>query len=95
MIWEMLAAIGMGFVAHQTILITARMPIGWRNITEHIIGVTAAYPSFLLFKRRLTNGNGASAAYWLGYIFFGMGVAVGWLVDTLSDGKELKIRKEV
>lgn len=88
MIWEILIAAVTGFVTHQSIAVTARMPDGWRNLTEHAIGVAAAYPLYLLFRRRFTNGNGANASYWLAFVFVGMGVALGWLLDTLHGGQE-------
>jgi len=83
-IFEIIASIVCGLVAHQTRLVTYKMPNGWRNLVEHVIGVTAAYPSFLLFKRKL-NGQGAEAAYWLAYLGVGMGVALGWLIDTIQE----------
>jgi hypothetical protein len=89
MIIEILVSVVAGLAAHQTISITARMPDGWRNIVEHAIGVTGAYPVFLLFRRRLGNGRDRSdAAYWLAFLWFGMGVALGWLVDTFNQRKE-------
>lgn len=85
MIIEFILSVVIGLVAHQSITVTARMPDGWRNIVEHAVGVTATYPAFVLFRRRLKNGTGAEAAYWLAFLGVGIGVALGWLIDTLRD----------
>jgi hypothetical protein len=84
MIWQILAAALGGLVAHQTIHVTARISHGWRNLAEHAVGVVGAYPFFLIFRRSLRNGvDRSDSAYWLAFLWFGAGVALGWLVDTL------------
>lgn len=83
MIVEFLASILGGIAAHQTRRITEQLTPGWRNITEHGVGVLCVYPFFLWFRRSLRNGKDRSdAAYGMAFLGVGIGVAFGWLIDT-------------
>jgi len=82
----MVLSVIVGLLAHQTRRVTCNLPHGWRNLSEHVIGVVAAFPAFLLFRRKLRNGKDRSdVAWWLAFLGVGLGVAGGWLLDTGMD----------
>ena len=82
-----------GFVCHQSARVTRRMPPGWQNLTDHTIGVVTLTPLTLLWfdfihvdgstreqiKREILGATGIAA---LGY---GIGNALAWVVDTISN----------
>lgn len=79
--------IGAGLALHQTASITHRMPVGWEQLAGTAIGVEGTFPLFVLMMKRLgldeETRMRASAAYQLAFLCVGIGVAIGWLVDTM------------
>jgi len=97
MIPTLISAVLGGFIAHKSNDVFDSMPGvfsgGWREITGHIIGVLGAYP----FLEMLYPAFGIPrslfpklrASYLIAYMFFGIGVALGWLYDTIQHHKRL------
>jgi len=77
--------VGLGL--HQTASITHKLPEGWEQLTGTAIGVEGTFPLFLLIlkKQKFTNQQIAHAgvAYQIAFLFVGIGVAIGWMMDTL------------
>jgi len=76
-----------GLGLHQTASITHKMPEGWEQLAGTAIGVEGTFPLFVILLKRLKVPNDvivlASAAYQLAFLMVGIGVAIGWLIDTL------------
>jgi hypothetical protein len=88
LIAEILLASTGGLLLHQAKRITIRAPHGWRELTDHTIGVVGTLPFAWLFWRRLDTAkppHRAIAACLLAFLCVGIGVAFGWLLDTLQD----------
>jgi polyferredoxin len=71
-----------GYFAHWTYLLTGRLSNGWSQLSAYTLGVLFAFPFVAIIhndladikepKKRLT------AAYFLAYLAFGIGTAIGW-----------------
>ena len=76
-----------GLALHQTASITHKLPEGWEQLTGTAIGVEGTFPIFLMIlnKQKFTGQQIAHAgvAYQIAFLCVGIGVAVGWLIDTL------------
>lgn len=61
---------------------------GWREITGHIVGVLATYPFVELLYHAFDVPRELypklRAAFLMAFTFFGVGVALGWLYDTIQ-----------
>ncbi len=79
--------IAAGVALHQTASITGKIPQGWEQLTAYAIGVEGTFPIFVLLMGRLGLPQDAitraGAAYQLAFLLIGIGVALGWLADTL------------
>lgn len=72
---------------HLTYTITGSLPNGYSQIAAYSIGVTGAYP----FVRQIFDdlddihdlGTRLLAAYFLAFLAFGMGTALGWRIYPL------------
>lgn len=80
-----------GLALHQTASITHKMPTGWGYLAGLVIGVEGTMPFFYLLLRRFGVAGPvialAIAAFELAFLFVGLGVAFGWLIDTIFDIK--------
>lgn len=78
-----------GLALHQTSSLTQKMPVGWRELTGPAIGVIGSIPSFLLWlygldpMRRKNPYTWSIAAYLISFLGVGVGVAIGWISDTI------------
>ena len=79
-----ITAVG-GYLLHKFRRITERMDNGWQQLTSYAIGVMGVLPFFLLFTKRTGKKNRCFIAYIFAFLFAGVGVAVGWLVDSIGD----------
>jgi len=93
MIVLMLISIVGGLVIHQTRRFTDSLARGWSDMTNDAIGVLAAFPfAFLFYRWTRPNDGGVTMdedakftiAYFFGFVFFGIGVVLGWLIDTIK-----------
>jgi hypothetical protein len=79
--------IATGIALHQTASITGKIPHGWERLTAYVIGVEGTFPVFVLLMNRLGLPQDAiiraGAAFQLAFLLIGIGVAAGWLFDTL------------
>ena len=79
--------IAAGIALHQTASITGKIPHGWERLTAYVVGVEGTFPVFVLLMARLGISQDvivrASAAYQLAFLLIGIGVALGWMGDTL------------
>lgn len=75
-----------GFLMHLARRKTNKMPHGWRELTNYALGVAGSFPFVMLFWRGLGEdvkpAKRGFAAYLLGFLGVGGGVALGWLWDT-------------
>ena len=86
-----------GFVTHRVNDVFDSLPHvfsgGWREITGHIVGVLATYPFlemiYVTFGIPRELFNKLRAAYLMAFTFFGVGVALGWLYDTVKHNERL------
>lgn len=78
-----------GFLLHKTRRITERMPMGWSELTSYAVGIIGVLPLFVLFGKRLgKREHRCFIAYLLSFLFAGVGVALGWLVDTMAENDD-------
>lgn len=86
---ELLISIVGGLLLHQSKRIVDRMPGGWDRMSAYAIGYLGTLPFVSLFWRGLGDeikpAKRGFAAYMLGGIGVGAGVALGWLIDTLKE----------
>jgi hypothetical protein len=79
--------IAAGIALHQTASITGKIPHGWERLTAYVIGVEGTFPVFVVLMTRLGVPQDAiiraGAAFQLAFLLIGIGVAAGWLFDTL------------
>lgn len=87
MIRDFFVFVAAGIALHQTASITQKMANGWGYLAGIAIGVEGTYPAFVVLMKRLGLRDDviarASAAYQLAFLSIGIGVALGWLFDTL------------
>jgi hypothetical protein len=85
MILDFLLMALFGFGLHQTRNITAEMPNGWQNISEHSVGgagLLVAWPYW--YKRMYTLPEGfirGWLALAMALLSVGAGVVAGWYLD--------------
>lgn len=76
-----------GLLLHQTASITHRMPKGWQQLTGTTIGVQGTLPFFAMFLKRLGLSKDAifkaCVGFQVAFLCVGIGVAGGWVIDTL------------
>lgn len=94
MIRRFVFAFVIGFLSHRTRDITKNMPDGWRNLTDHTIGVITLSPAIIIWWRFLHWQPFADddqvereilAAIGLAAIGYGAGNAVAWVVDAITE----------
>lgn len=78
-----------GLFLHQTRRATARLPRGWRDLTNYAVGVAGTFPLFVFWNYRLRelNGRRAYISYLLSFLSVGAGVAAGWMIDTFAENE--------
>ena len=78
-----------GLLLHQTASITHKMPKGWQQLTGTTIGVQGTLPFFAMFLKKMGLPNKviflAIMAFQVAFLCVGIGVAGGWVVDTIFD----------
>ena len=88
MIVELFIATVGGFIMHLSRRQTNRMPHGWRELANYSLGVAGGFPFVGLFWRGLGDevkpAKRGFAAYRLGFLCVGAGVAIGWLADSFA-----------
>ncbi len=70
-----------GYLAHQLRGHTERFANGWASMARHVIGVVCVFPFALLVFKETEGAQPAArftAAYFLAFLFFGIGNAIGW-----------------
>jgi len=76
-----------GLLLHQTASVVLKMPKGWQHLAGPTIGVEGAFPFYVLFLKRMGFDKDtifkASLAYQVVFLCIGLGVAFGWMLDTL------------
>ena len=76
-----------GLGLHQTASITHKMPEGWEQLAGTTIGVLGAFPIVRMWHKELSDVENPdtrlTAAYLVGFLGVGSGVALGWLLDLL------------
>jgi len=86
-IFYFLSALIGGLLLHQTASITHKMPEGWEQLAGTTIGVEGTFPFFVMFLKRMGLDSDkifkASVAYQVAFLCIGIGVALGWLLDTI------------
>ena len=77
-----------GLLLHQTRRVVERMPSGWERLASYAIGAAGAFPFIGLFWSRLGDEvkpvKRGFAAYLMGFLSVGAGVALGWILDSLK-----------
>jgi len=98
MIGLALITIVAAFMLHFTKIYVDKIKAeGWNKLTSYTLGVTFAFPFcrgfFMLLVERLapeieswrdTLNIVFTVAYFVGYLFFGMGTALGWLFQFIT-----------
>ena len=83
-----LSAVLGGLALHQTASITQKMGKGWEQLAGPTIGVEGTFPFYLMFLKKLGFSNDkifkAGLAYQAVFLCVGVGVAAGWVLDTLA-----------
>ncbi len=79
-----------GFFCHQFRRITERVfDRGWLDLVHYGMGVTAVLPFALRIRRRLpVSALRFTISYVLAFTGFGVGVVIGWFVDTVFDRRQ-------
>lgn len=85
---ELVIGIAWGLITHQAERITRRIPGGWQEMTNYGIGVLCVFPFFNIVHARIPNMTSqprqkAQIAYILSFVFFGVGVGIGRILDAL------------
>jgi len=84
-----------GLLLHQTASITHKMPKGWQQLTGTTIGVQGTLPFFCLFLKRIGFTNDqifkAMLVFETAFLCVGIGVAGGWVIDTIFNIDREKI----
>lgn len=78
-----------GYVAHQTRRYTDILAHGWRDLVNYAIGVVGSIPFAVLLLRLQPRQDGDDesrclVAMIIGFVSFGAGVVLGWLLDTIN-----------
>ncbi len=76
----MLLAGVVGYHAHKLREPTERFANGWGSLARRVIGVVMVYPfaKALYHKAGGVDGEAFTVGYWLAYLPFGIGNALGW-----------------
>jgi len=90
---DLLLSAALGYMMHQSANYTDKLPDGWRELTDHAVGVVFSLPAFILWFIRLRDVdnlmNRAVLAYVCSFAGVGSGVAAGWMVDTFTGKSHL------
>jgi len=81
----LIASLG-GLAGHQSRRFTRNMEPGWRNLIEHAVGGALLMPFVVLFLDTddKTQNERVTFAYVTALFSVGAGVALGWIIDSLS-----------
>lgn len=94
MIFDFLIDVFLGLVLHQSRHVTEKLPDGWRDLTDHAVGVVGTSPAYVFHWHRLKNVTDpferGFLAFVLSFCGVGSGVALGWLLDTFVIHKPKK-----
>jgi hypothetical protein len=82
-----------GFVCHQSARVTKKMPVGWRNLTDHTIGMVTVTPLTIWWWGFLHHDEASQeqirheilSATGLASLGYGIGNALAWIMDAVSD----------
>lgn len=87
MIQYFLEGVVAGFLAHQTRAWVDTLPRGYREWVSYVIGVCASYPTAARIYNASEHQSWArfAFAYFCGFAATGVGVGVGWVVDTVTE----------
>lgn len=84
MIVHLLLGMMGGYFGHFTYMLTGRLSVGWSQLSAYTLGVVFAFPFVLVIHHDLEDirkpSRRLTAAYFLAYLFFGIGTAVGWVL---------------
>lgn len=88
MLIDLIVSAFLGYGLHQSRAYTAKLPDGWRELTNYSIGVAGTGPLFVFWWHKLKDVvhpfNRAFLAFLLAFIGVGAGVVAGWLIDTFK-----------
>lgn len=88
MIIHLLLGIMGGYFCHFTYLLTSRLSIGWSQLSAYTLGVCFAFPLVLVIYGDLADIKNPTkrltAGYFLAYLAFGIGTAVGWVLHPVD-----------
>lgn len=88
MIFHLFFAFCTGCVAHLSYAFTGKLPIGLSQIVAYTLGVIFAYPFVETVHDDLEDIDNPRqrlfCAYFLAYLAFGAGTALGWRVYPMS-----------
>lgn len=80
----LIATLG-GLAGHQSRRFTRHMEPGWRNLIEHAVGGALLLPFLLMFIDNDEHHREKTTLAYLAALFsVGAGVALGWILDSLS-----------
>lgn len=82
MILHLLITVACGYFCHWTYLLTGRLSDGWSQLSAYTLGVIFAFPFVAIVHSDLADiedpRKRLTAAYFLAYLAFGVGTAIGW-----------------
>lgn len=87
MVFHLALAVIVGCVAHVTYVVTGALPNGLSQLVAYTLGVSFAFPFVRALYDDLADiqdtGKRLLAAYFLAYLGFGAGTALGWRLYDL------------
>lgn len=87
MLFHLTAAVCAGCLGHLTYVFTGALPNGLSQLTAYSLGVTFAFPFVQAAYNDLDDIQDANtrlmSAYFLAFLAFGMGTALGWRIYWL------------
>lgn len=87
LLFHLVLAVFAGCLGHVTYFITGSLPNGLSQITAYTLGVCFAFPFVRVAYDDLDDiqdsGTRLLAAYFLAYLAFGAGTALGWRIYTI------------
>jgi polyferredoxin len=88
MILHLTITVACGYFAHFTYLLTGRLSCGWSQLSAYTLGVLFAFPFVAIIHNDLTDikepRKRLTAAYFLAYLAFGIGTAIGWVFHPMD-----------
>lgn len=87
LLFHLALAVFSGCVCHLSYHLTGSLPNGYSQLTAYTLGVSFAYPFVRVAYDDLDDiqedGTRLLAAYFLAYLAFGAGTALGWRIYPL------------